>query len=247
MISCPGFSECALPIGITACDADGVATFRIAMSNAGRPRFDARVDGRSVHAPQRHVAVVLHDVHVGDQRVVTHEEAAAAAGGGFDQHHRRHDAIDHLFGRRRQRRRGGWQRRPAPVIGARSGVPAPASLALAAASQARASARASRAVGPARLAPRLPSSPRPICVAVARRGRTEQPVAGSADERARRRRCAISVDDPPLVLRRTAAASDDFEQAARRRSGRSTHCGARAARTTGRPAEPGQVLVRHES
>ena len=35
MISCPGFSEWALPIGITTCDADGVATFRIAMSNAG--------------------------------------------------------------------------------------------------------------------------------------------------------------------------------------------------------------------
>ena len=43
MISCPGRRACALPIGRTTCDADGVATFRIAMSNAG-----ARVSTRAL-------------------------------------------------------------------------------------------------------------------------------------------------------------------------------------------------------
>ena len=83
-----------------ACDAEGVATLRIAMSNAGARDLDARVQRDAIALAQRHIAVVLHDVHVGDQRVVADEEAAAASARGFDQHDRRHHAIDHLFGRR---------------------------------------------------------------------------------------------------------------------------------------------------
>jgi hypothetical protein len=63
----------------------------------GRARLDPRRRARAIHAPQRHVGVLLHDVHVGDQRVVTYVEGAAAAGRGFDQHDRRHGAIDHVF------------------------------------------------------------------------------------------------------------------------------------------------------
>jgi hypothetical protein len=42
-ISCPGRSDRALPMGITAWDGDGVATLRMAMSNAG-----ARVSTRAL-------------------------------------------------------------------------------------------------------------------------------------------------------------------------------------------------------
>ena len=66
----------------------------------GRARLDARRHARAVHSPQRHVAVLLHDVHVGDQRVVPHEERAAASAGGFHQDDRRHGTIDHVFERR---------------------------------------------------------------------------------------------------------------------------------------------------
>ena len=96
----------------TAATTTACATFSTAMSNAGRARVHARVHARPIHPPQRHVAVVLHDVHVGDQRVVLHEERAAASRSWFrPARSPASHAIDHVFERPA----------PAPAIGWRGG------------------------------------------------------------------------------------------------------------------------------
>ena len=194
-------------------------------ASASRPAPHAR----PVHLPQRHVAVLLHDVHVGQQRVLPDEEPAAASARGFDPHHRRHHAVDHVFESRgrcrvRQRAPAGLARevRSAPSVSlpcarrhpTRGAPPRP-----------RAEASTAAAGSPGCAAARRLAE---AAAAGSRRGSDDE----ASNSRRRRRPPSGSQSSDRRRTRRLAVRRRPRLRAARRRTGSSRPRRARGGRTT---------------